>query len=93
MTNKILIITLLTFLIACKDKPKQETVEVDGQSVNVTTATEDNYEYELIDFTKEQPGLRSRDSLIKMIVKDIKEGLVIQKVDKKLSIIFARLSR
>ena len=61
MTNKILIITLLTFLIACKDKPKQETVEVDGQSVNVTTATEDNYEYELIDFTKEQTDFLRQD--------------------------------
>lgn len=61
MTNKLILIGLLGFAISCKDKPKQETFEVDGQSVKATTATEDNYEYELSDLTAEQTNFLGQD--------------------------------
>jgi hypothetical protein len=48
-------------MIGCKEKPKQETFEVDGQSVNATTATEDNYKYELSDLTAEQKDFLRQD--------------------------------
>ncbi len=44
-----------------------------------------------IDFTKNQAGLRARDSLLNGIILDIRQALVIGRVDKKLSIISASL--
>jgi hypothetical protein len=61
MTYRLLLTGLVTFAIGCKDKPKQETFKVDGQSVNATTATEDNYEYELSDLTTEQVDFLRQD--------------------------------
>jgi hypothetical protein len=48
-------------MMSCKDKSKQETFVVDGQSVNATTNTEDNYKYELSDLTKEQTDFLRQD--------------------------------
>jgi hypothetical protein len=47
--------------MGCKSKSRQETFEVDGQTVNATTATEDDYEYELSDLTKEQTDFLRKD--------------------------------
>lgn len=45
---------LLSFLTGCKGKPKNETFNIDGQSINTTSGTEDNYKYQLDDLTTEQ---------------------------------------
>jgi hypothetical protein len=52
---------LLSLIIGCKDNPKQETFEVDGQSIHATTGTEDGYEYRLTDLTKEQQDFINQD--------------------------------
>jgi uncharacterized protein involved in exopolysaccharide biosynthesis len=45
-----------------------------------------------IDFKKEQAGNRSRDSIVNEVVDDIRNSLAIGRVDKKTSIISARLT-
>jgi hypothetical protein len=54
MRQLIIIMGLLSFFTGCKEKPKKETVNVDGQSINTTTGTEDNYKYGLDNLTTEQ---------------------------------------
>jgi len=54
MRQLIMIMGLFSFLTGCKDKPNKETVNVDGQSINTNTGTEDNYKYGLADLTTEQ---------------------------------------
>jgi uncharacterized protein involved in exopolysaccharide biosynthesis len=48
-------------------------------------------ELAVVDFTKEQAGLRERDSLLNVIVKDVRQTLAVGRVDKKLSIISASI--
>lgn len=45
----------------------------------------------IIDFRKDQPGLRVRDSVLNVIVNDIRSSLNVGRLDKKVSIISASL--
>jgi hypothetical protein len=64
MRQLIIIMGLLSFLTGCKDKPKKETFNVDGQSINATTGTEDNYKYGLEDLTAEQTNFINQNLTI-----------------------------
>jgi hypothetical protein len=61
MSKIFLSIALLIVVIGCKDNPRKETFVVDGQSVNATTAIEDNYESEISELTNEQKDFLERD--------------------------------
>jgi hypothetical protein len=47
-------IVILFSIVGCNEKVNKETIKVDGQTINATTETEDNYNYKLSNLSQEQ---------------------------------------
>lgn len=90
LKSKMLIENALFSTVEIKGR-KEILIDYFARTNQLYEAWKSKPELAVVDFTKDQKGLRIRDSLVQKIVKDIKKGLFVGRIDKKVSIISANI--